>query len=67
MKIAELPAVGDRIVVHGMNHFTCVVHSTEWKEDVVDWKINLDWGAHGRSRVWLRDEDVVWYRVSTNN
>ena len=67
MKATELPAVGDRIVVHGMNHFICVVESVEWNKEVADWKIKLDWGIHGQSRVWLHDEDTIWFRYSTTN
>jgi hypothetical protein len=63
----NLPNIGDRIIVHGMRHFQSVVHSIEWSDEISDWQINLDWGEHGRSRVWLRDENSVWFRYTSSN
>lgn len=61
------PNVGDRLVVHGLNNFVSIVRSVEWNKLTYDWQINLDWGIHGQSRVWLHDEDTVWFRYSASN
>lgn len=67
MKNSMLPAIGDRVVVHGIRHVSCVVHSIEWNNEAADWQINLDWGTHGRSRVWCHDENRIWFRYLSSN
>lgn len=62
-----LPNIEDRLVVHGMTGFDVRVVSVEWIPAEVDWLIKLDWGDHGSSRVWARDEGNTWYRFSTSN
>lgn len=62
----QLPAVGERIVVYGMLQ-KATVEDIVWDEKNCDWKINLDWGEFGKSRVWAHDEHKVWYRWVSNN
>jgi hypothetical protein len=54
------PKIGERLVVHGMSRFAALVESVEWNADSNDWLIRLDWGNHGKSRVWLHDEGKIW-------
>ena len=61
-----LPAVGERLVVHGLRQ-NAIVKSVEWDLDRSDWKITLDWGIFGNSRVWMHDENNVWFRWSSSN
>ena len=63
----ELPKVGERLVVHGMSHHTAVVEGVQWDRDRHGWRIDLNWGSYGKSRVWGHDEDHVWFRWSSNN
>ena len=65
MKI--LPNAGERIVVHGITLAQTTVESVVWDDKKHDWKINLDWGTFGKSRVWAHDENKVWYRWKDNN
>jgi len=58
--------VGERIVVHGIQH-EAVVESVEWDKEAYSWKIFLNWSLLGRSRVWAHDENKVWYRWKDNN
>jgi hypothetical protein len=61
-----LPNIGERLIVHGMTQ-KAVVDDVCWDDQVNSWKIILDWGEFGKSRVWSHDENRVWYRISTNN
>ena len=54
-------------MIHGMSGFKATVESVEWSNTDMDWSIGLDWGVYGKSRVWARDENEVWYRLSTSN
>lgn len=58
----QLPKIGERLVIHGMSRFAALVESVEWNSETSDWMIRLDWGEHGKSRVWQRDEGKVWQR-----
>ena len=60
------PNIGERLVVHGMQQ-KATVESVEWVPETADWRITLDWGEYGKSKVWTRDEDHVWYLWSTSN
>jgi len=66
-RIKTLPNIGDILVIHGMSGFKATVESVEWSNTDMDWSIGLDWGVYGKSRVWARDENEVWYRLSTSN
>lgn len=63
----QLPKVGDRIVVHTMLGYVAKVESLEWNPREVDWMIHLDWGKYGKSRVFARDQDKVWYCYTDKN
>ena len=62
-----LPNVGERIVVYGMTHAQVVVESVSWDKEKHDWKVCLDWGEFGKSRVWAHDENTVWFRWKDSN
>jgi hypothetical protein len=65
--IKPLPIIGERLVVHGMSQNNSLVESVEWDSERHDWRINLDWGSHGKSRVWAHDEHNVWFRWKSNS
>lgn len=58
--------VGDRLVVYSQP-FPAYVERIEVDEKTGDTLIFLDWKEHGKSRVYLHDENSVWYRYGTNN
>lgn len=66
MNTKILPEIGERLVVHGLKH-CALVDDVVWDAEVNSWKIILDWGSHGRSRVWSHDENRVWYRWNSHN
>lgn len=63
--------VGDRVVVNcGFNppvRVESIVHEdkdgnlTEDANKVACTRLNLDWGEHGKSRVYLHDEGKTWF------
>lgn len=53
--------VGDRIVVYDMPHQARIA-SFSHDEATGRVRINLDWGQHGKSRVFLHDEGEIWHR-----
>ena len=61
MKI--LPNVGDRLLINRMSEFKAVVSEIKWSPKDADWIIFLDWGLYGSSRVWVRDEGKIWFRL----
>jgi len=68
MKPAKtLPHVGERLVVHGLFQYESTVIGVEWDEERSAWRIDLDWGIHGQSRVWAHDENKVWFRWRRNS
>jgi hypothetical protein len=66
MNTKILPEIGERLVVHGMSQ-KAIVDDVVWDAEVNSWKIILDWGSHGRSRVWAHDENTVWFRWKDSN
>ncbi len=44
-----------------------IVEDVVWDREINAWKILLDWGEFGKSRVWAHDENRVWFRVSINS
>lgn len=44
-----------------------IVEDVVWDGEINAWKILLDWGDFGKSRVWAHDENRVWFRESINN
>lgn len=64
--IKQPPNIGERLVVHGMSQ-KAIVEDVVWDREINAWKILLDWGEFGKSRVWAHDENRVWFRESINN
>jgi hypothetical protein len=59
-------SIGDRLVVQGCS-FPAYVERIE--EDITTASIilYLDWKEHGKSHVFLHDENKVWYKYSNVN
>lgn len=66
MTLKQPPNIGERLIVHGMTQIA-TVEDVVWDRETAAWKILLDWGQFGKSRVWAHDEDSVWYRWSSSN
>lgn len=58
--------VGDRLVVQGMS-FPAYVERIEEEAGTDRTIIFLDWREHGKSRVYLHDENKVWYKYTGSN
>ncbi len=58
--------IGDRLIVMNRPE-KVVVENVFWDESTHRWKIILDWGSHGMSRVWGDDEGKTWARPSSLN
>lgn len=58
--------VGDRLVVQGMP-YAAYVESIEEDPNGARTTLHLDWKEHGKSKVYLHDENKVWYRYSESN
>lgn len=63
----DLPKIGERIVVHGITEHVAKVSAVTWLANEARYRIDLDWGEHGTSKVYDTDEDNVWYRFSSSN
>lgn len=58
--------VGDRLVVKSML-FPAYVESIEHEESTARTILHLDWKEHGKSQVYLHDENKIWYKYVSNN
>jgi len=58
--------VGDRLVVQGMS-LPAYVERIEEETGTDRTIIFLDWREHGKSRVYLHDENKVWYKYTGSN
>lgn len=58
--------LGERLIVIGRPE-KAIVDNALWVESEARWKIILDWGEHGMSRVWGDDEGKTWVRPSSLN
>lgn len=58
--------IGDRLVVQG-SPFPAYVESIEADPTTASTIIHLDWKEHGKSRVYLHDENKIWYKYSNAN
>ncbi len=58
--------IGDRLVVQGMQ-FPAYVEQIEEEPSTARTILHLDWKEHGKSRVYLHDENVVWFKYNSNN
>lgn len=59
--------VGERIIVQGITHAQATVKNVTWVENEVRWKITIDWGTWGTSKVYDHDENKIWYRYQVTN
>lgn len=58
--------IGDRLVVQSMP-FPAFVERIEVEEGTDRTILHLDWKEHGKSQVFLHDENSVWYKYTSNN
>ena len=58
--------VGDRLVVQQMP-FAAYVERIETDQTTGVTTLFLDWREHGKSRVYLHDENNTWYKYTANN
>jgi hypothetical protein len=58
--------IGDRLVVQSMP-FPAYVERMETDSKTGVTTLFLDWKEHGKSRVYLHDENSVWYKYNSNN
>lgn len=60
--------VGDAIVVKGaFAHLPVKVERVVYEFENARTRIDLDWGEHGKSRVFAHDEGSVWHRLEDFN
>lgn len=58
--------IGDRLVVQQMP-YPAYVERIEFDDKTSRTILHLDWGTFGKSRVFLHDENVIWYKYTSNN
>jgi hypothetical protein len=58
--------VGDRLVVQGMP-FPAYVESIWFDKETARTVIQLDWREHGKSKVYLHDENNTWHKYLNVN
>lgn len=58
--------LGERLIIMGRPE-KAIVDNAFWDDSQHRWKIVLDWGEHGMSRVWGDDEGKTWTRPSSLN
>lgn len=58
--------VGDKLVVQGWSIHP-VVEKVWYDKDTDRTIIELDWGVHGKSRIYEHDENVTWYKYNETN
>jgi hypothetical protein len=58
--------VGDRLVVQRMS-FPAYVEKIEFDATIQRTVLYLDWKGHGKSRVYLDDQNKVWHLLSDDN
>lgn len=59
--------IGDRIIVQNIYYAIAHVLDVVWVEEEHRWRIDLDWGIHGTSRVYDSDEGQIWFRYKSVN
>jgi hypothetical protein len=61
--------IGDRVVLMNstMSFLTAEVVNVIYDPTEDRTRIDLDWGVHGKSRVYAHDEGVVWCKVENYN
>jgi len=58
--------INDRLVVQGMS-VPAYVEKIEFEPSTGRTVLSLDWKEHGKSKVYLHDENHTWYLYSNNN
>lgn len=58
--------VGDRLVVQKRSE-AAYVERIEYDATTASTVLHLDWKEYGKSRVFLHDENKVWYKYSNAN
>lgn len=58
--------IGDRLVVQGLP-FPAYVERVEYEPTTDRTIIHLDWKEHGKSRVYLHDENKTWHKFLALN
>jgi len=53
--------IGDRLVVGQMREFPAFVEAVDYSNDIGT-IIYLDWGIHGKSKVFAHDEGKTWHK-----
>jgi hypothetical protein len=59
--------IGERLVVQGLVDYPATVEKIWFDEETQRTVIELDWGIHGKSRVYDHDENKIWYRYTEAN
>ena len=67
MSAKQPPGTGERVIVHGILYAQAIVERVELDEKTRSWIIHLDWGEHGKSRVYSHDEGLIWHRYAELN
>lgn len=58
---------GERVVVGTNQHVKATVEKVTWMQEEHRYRVDLDWGEFGKSRVFSDDEGKTWYRYSSSN
>lgn len=58
--------VGDRLVVQSMP-YPAFVERIEMDESTKRTILHLDWKEFGKSKVYLHEENEVWYKYNSSN
>lgn len=58
--------IGERVIVMGRPE-KAIVENVHYSVTEMRWRITLDWGQHGMSRVWSTDEGKIWTKYSEAN
>lgn len=59
--------IGERLVVMGLKEYPAIVEKVWFDQETDRTVIELDWGEHGKSRVYAHDENKSWYRYTNSN
>lgn len=59
--------IGERLIVQGITYAEARVESVRYLPSEDRWEIVLDWGEHGKSKVYDTDENKTWFRFNKAN
>lgn len=60
----DCPKVGDKVVVYG---YKAAVESVVYDENTDRTVLNLDYGSYGKAKVYLHDENKIWFAMKNAN